>query len=47
MDSGIRVATESDARDVAEIVVLSWRAVYRGILSGGGLASLSEVRKSI
>lgn len=36
-----RVATEADARGVAEVVVLTWRAVYKGIISDDGLASLS------
>lgn len=38
----IRLACESDARDIAKIHVASWKATYRGILSKEGLDSLSE-----
>lgn len=41
METLIRVATEADARGVAEVVVLSWQTAYRGIISSQGLASLS------
>lgn len=41
MDALIRVATEADARGVAEVVVLSWQNVYKGIISAEGLGSLS------
>lgn len=41
METLIRVATEADARAVAEVIVSSWRTIYRGIISAVGLASLS------
>jgi RimJ/RimL family protein N-acetyltransferase len=41
MDVFIRVATEADARSVAEVLILSWRTAYRGIISDEGLAGLS------
>lgn len=41
MTATIRIATEADARGVAEVVVVTWRKAYRGIISDEGLASLS------
>jgi ribosomal protein S18 acetylase RimI-like enzyme len=41
MESVICVATEADARGIAEVVVFTWRVVYKGIISDDGLASLS------
>ena len=41
MQALIRVATEADARGVAEVVVLTWQVVYKGIISDEGLAGLS------
>ena len=37
----VRRASPADARAIAEIGVLGWRAAYRGILPGGFLASMS------
>lgn len=42
----IRLANEADARGIAAVVVTSWQAAYRGIISDEGLNSLSvEERK--
>ena len=39
--AGLRDATQADARAIASVLVQSWRAACRGLLSGGILAGLS------